>query len=137
MPKRGSRAAPAGGEVMKIVPLNEVKNQFSQYLEEAQHEDIVVTKNGRAAAIIHAVTDEDLEDYLFETDPRFIARIEALRAQYRREGATPLREAWRPRARALIGRGHVLTPAPVPSRIAAFSFKKKTLVLRTRSPNHA
>jgi len=56
---------------MKIVPLNEVKNQFSQYLEEAQREDIVVTKNGRAAAIIHAITDEDLEDYLYETAPRF------------------------------------------------------------------
>ncbi|MGH9754972.1 MAG: type II toxin-antitoxin system prevent-host-death family antitoxin [Blastocatellia bacterium] len=28
---------------MKIVPLNEVKNQFSQYLEEAQREDIIVT----------------------------------------------------------------------------------------------
>jgi len=80
---------------MKIVPLNEVKKRFSHYLEEAQREDIVVTKNRRAAAIIHAVTDEDLEDYLFETDPRFIARIEALRAQYRREGATPLREARR------------------------------------------
>ena len=80
---------------MKIVPLNEVKNQFSQYLEEAQREDIVVTKNGRAAAIIHAITDEDLEDYLFETDPRFIARIEALRAQYRREGATPLQDVRR------------------------------------------
>jgi hypothetical protein len=38
----------------------------------------------RAAAIIHAITDEDLEDYLFETDPRFIAPIKALRAQYRR-----------------------------------------------------
>jgi len=80
---------------MKIVPLNEVKNQFSQYLEEAQQEDIIVTKNGRAAAIIHAITDEDLEDYLFETDPRFIARIEALRAQYRREGGTPLGEVRR------------------------------------------
>ena len=94
---------------MKIVPLNEVKNQFSQYLEEAQREDIVVTKNGRAAAIIHAITDEDLEDYLFETDPRFIARIEALRAQYRREGATPLAEArqelgLKPRAKKRVKR---------------------------------
>jgi len=94
---------------MKIVPLNEVKNQFSQYLEEAQREDIVVTKNGRAAAIIHAITDEDLEDYLFETDPRFIARIQALRAQYRREGATPLREVRRelglkPRAKKRVKR---------------------------------
>ena len=75
---------------MKIVPLNEVKNRFSTYLELSKREDIVVTKNGRPAAILHAVTDEDLEDYLFEYDPRFIARIEALRRELQREGGTPL-----------------------------------------------
>jgi hypothetical protein len=52
------------------------------YLELSKHEDIVVTKNGRPTAILHAVTDEDLEDYLFESDPRFIARIEALRREF-------------------------------------------------------
>jgi prevent-host-death family protein len=75
---------------MRIVPLNEVKNRFSTYLELSKREDIVVTKNGRPAAILHAVTDEDLEDYLFESDPRFIARIEALRREFRRSGGTPL-----------------------------------------------
>jgi len=75
---------------MKIVPLNEVKNRFSTYLELSKREDIVVTKNGRPAAILHAVTDEDLEDYLFESDPRFIARIEALRREFLRKGGTAL-----------------------------------------------
>lgn len=75
---------------MKIVPLNEVKNRFSRYLEQAKREDIIVTKNGRPEAVTHSITDEDLEDSLFETDPRFIARIETLREQYRREGGTPL-----------------------------------------------
>ena len=75
---------------MKIVPLNEVRNRFSTYLELSKREDIVVTKNGRPAAILHAVTDEDVEDYLFESDPRFIARIEALRRQFQRQGGTPL-----------------------------------------------
>jgi prevent-host-death family protein len=75
---------------MRVVPLNEVKNRFSVYLEMSKREDIVVTKNGRAAAVLHGVTDEDLEDYLFESDPRFIARIESLRRTYRREGAVTL-----------------------------------------------
>jgi antitoxin (DNA-binding transcriptional repressor) of toxin-antitoxin stability system len=35
---------------MKIVPLNEVKNRFSTYLELSKQEDIVITKNGRPAA---------------------------------------------------------------------------------------
>jgi prevent-host-death family protein len=38
---------------MKIVPLNEVKNRFSMYLELSRREDIVVTKNGRPAARGH------------------------------------------------------------------------------------
>jgi prevent-host-death family protein len=73
---------------MKVVPLNEVKNRLSAYLEMSKREDIVVTKNGRAAAVLHGVTDEDLEDYLFESDPKFIARIESLRKEYGREGGT-------------------------------------------------
>lgn len=77
---------------MKVVPLNEVKNRLSAYLELSKREDIVVTKNGRAAAVLHGVTDEDLEDYLFESDPRFIARIESLRSQYRREGGTKIED---------------------------------------------
>jgi prevent-host-death family protein len=75
---------------MKVVPLNEVKNHLSAYLELSKREDIVVTKNGRAAAVLHGVTDEDLEDYLFESDPKFIARIESLRRQYKREGSTSI-----------------------------------------------
>jgi len=75
---------------MKLVPLNEVKNRLSAYLELSKREDIVVTKNGRAAAVLHGVTDEDLEDYLFESDPRFIARIESLRQDYQRKGGTPI-----------------------------------------------
>ena len=75
---------------MKIVPLNEVRIRVSTYLELSRREDIVVTKNGRPAAILHAVTDEDLEDYLFESDPRFVARIEALRREFQRQGGTPL-----------------------------------------------
>jgi len=75
---------------MKVVPLNGVKNRLSAYLELSKREDIVVTKNGRAAAVLHGVTDEDLEDYLFESDPRFIARLESLRRNYQREGGTSI-----------------------------------------------
>jgi len=72
---------------MKIVPLNEVKNRFSTHLELSKCEGIVVTKNGRPAAILHAVTD--LEEHLVESDPRFIARIETLRRESQRGGTPP------------------------------------------------
>ena len=92
---------------MRVVPLHEVKNRLSTYLKLSMREDIVVTKNGRAAAVLHGVTDEDLEDYLFESDPRFIARIESLRRQYQQEGGTTLAEV----ATLLISRSRkCLTP---------------------------
>jgi len=47
---------------MRVVPLNEVKNRLSMYLGLSRREDIVVTKNGRAAAVLHGITDEDVED---------------------------------------------------------------------------
>ncbi len=94
---------------MKIVPLNEVKNRFSTYLELSKREDIVITKNGRPAAILHAVTDEDLEDYLFESDPRFIARIEALRRVFQRGGGTPLADVRRELRVPASRRGRVTT----------------------------
>ena len=90
---------------MKIVPLNEVKNRFSTYLELAKREDIVVTKNGRPAAILHAVTDENIEDYLFESDPRFIARIEALRREFQRQGGTSLADVRKELRLPASGRG--------------------------------
>lgn len=95
---------------MKIVPLNEVKNRFSTYLELSKREDIVVTKNGRPAAILHAVTDENIEDYLFESDPRFIARIEALRREFQRQGGTSLADVRKELRVPTSQRGRPATP---------------------------
>jgi prevent-host-death family protein len=36
---------------MRVVPLHEVKDRLSTYLKLSMREDIVVTKNGRAAAV--------------------------------------------------------------------------------------
>jgi prevent-host-death family protein len=94
---------------VKIVPLHEVKNRFSTYLELSKREDIVVTKNGRPAAILHAVTDEDIEDYLFESDPRFIARIEALRREFQRDGGTSLADVRKELQRPASRRGERAT----------------------------
>lgn len=58
----------------------------------SKREDIVVTKNDRAAAVLHGVTDKDLVDYLFESNSRFIARIESLRPEYQRYGGTTIKE---------------------------------------------
>ncbi|MDT3777050.1 type II toxin-antitoxin system Phd/YefM family antitoxin [Nitrospira sp. MA-1] len=61
---------------MKIASVKEVKDNFSQFLKEAVHEDVVITKNGRPTAILHHLGDDKLEDYLLEHDPKFKQKIE-------------------------------------------------------------
>lgn len=56
---------------MKVVPLAEVKNNFTRYLEETKKEPVFITRNGRIAAVLEHLTDEDVEDYLLERSPKF------------------------------------------------------------------
>jgi prevent-host-death family protein len=65
---------------MKKVPLSEVKDDLSRYVDLAAAEEIVITRHGRPAAVIIGFQDEeDWFDYRLEHDPRFIARMEAAR----------------------------------------------------------
>jgi prevent-host-death family protein len=60
---------------MKIAPLAEVKAQLSSYVEQAQNEGpIVITRNGKAVAVLIAPNDdEDLENLLLSRSPRLQA----------------------------------------------------------------
>ncbi len=71
---------------MKIVSVKEVKNNLSYYLKSAEKEDIIITKNGRANAVLHHVGEDELEDYLLEHDPRFRRKIEKRWKQYLQKG---------------------------------------------------
>ena len=65
---------------MKRVPLSEVKDDLSRYVQLAAREEIVVTRHGRPAAVLIGFEDEDdWFDYQLEHDPRFVARMEAAR----------------------------------------------------------
>src|SRR5262245_24401366 len=58
-------------KTMKIVPLAEVKANLSNFVEIARSGPVVITKNGRAAAVLLAVTDEDeLERLLLAHSPK-------------------------------------------------------------------
>lgn len=58
---------------MKIAPLAEVKAQFSAYVEQCETQGpIVITRNGKAVAVLLAPTDDDdLEGLLLARSPRF------------------------------------------------------------------
>ncbi len=62
---------------MKIVSLAEVKAKLSAYVDEAEAEGpVVITRNGRAVAVLIApIDDEDLENLLLTRSPRFQALL--------------------------------------------------------------
>jgi prevent-host-death family protein len=69
---------------MKKIALNEVKNELSKYLHEAEKEDIIITKHGKPAGILKGFKDEDeWLEYRIENDPEFLARIDRARKDIR------------------------------------------------------
>ena len=70
---------------MKIASLAEVKAKFSAYLQDAETTGpIVITRNGKAVAILLApVDDDDLERLLFSRSPRFQALLNQSRGSIR------------------------------------------------------
>jgi len=69
---------------MKVAPVADVKARLSEYLERCAEGPVVVTKNGRPAAVLLAVSDEgELERLLLAHTPRFRALLEAAERRIR------------------------------------------------------
>ncbi len=67
---------------MRIAPVVEVKAKFSAYLEESKSGPVIVTKNGKAVAVLLAVEDEDeLERLILAYSPKFQAIMRRGKAQ--------------------------------------------------------
>jgi len=81
-------------QVLKRVPLSEIKDDLSRYLCRAADAPIVVTRHGRPAGVlIGFATEEDWFDYQLESDPRFARRIERARGQLRAGQGVPFEKA--------------------------------------------
>jgi prevent-host-death family protein len=66
---------------MKVVALREAKQQLSGCVVRAQRERVLITKQGRPAALMIGVEGQDLEDVLLMQNPRFWKVIEARRTE--------------------------------------------------------
>jgi prevent-host-death family protein len=66
---------------MKVVALREAKQRLSSFVVRAQRERVLITKQGRPAALMIGVEGHDLEDLLLMQNPRFWKMIEARRAE--------------------------------------------------------
>jgi prevent-host-death family protein len=64
---------------VKVVALGQAKSELSAYVDEAQHDRVLVTRHGRPAAIIIGVEGEELEDLMTRSDPKFWQMIETRR----------------------------------------------------------
>jgi prevent-host-death family protein len=65
---------------MKIASVADVKAHFSAYLKASAEGPVVVTRNGKPAAVLVAVSDdEELERLLMAHSPRLQALLEAAR----------------------------------------------------------
>ena len=81
---------------MRIAPLATVKARLSAYLEECKEEGpIVITRNGKAVAILlEPIDDDDLEGLLLARSPRFQALLDKSRASIEAGKGLPSRQFW-------------------------------------------
>src|SRR5947208_3997846 len=80
---------------MKIASVADVKARLSAYLKESAAGPVIVTRNGKAVAVLLAVTDEDeLERLLLAHSPKFQALLERSRRQIEETGGIPHDQFW-------------------------------------------
>jgi prevent-host-death family protein len=69
---------------MKIASVAEIKSQFSAFLKASEDGPIVVTRNGRAVAVIVGVQEEEeIERLLMAYSPHLRAILDRSRQQFR------------------------------------------------------
>ncbi|HKI17767.1 MAG TPA: type II toxin-antitoxin system Phd/YefM family antitoxin, partial [Isosphaeraceae bacterium] len=67
---------------MRIASVAHVKARLSAYLKESESGPVIVTRNGKAIAVLLAVTDEDeLERLVLAHSPKFQAMLAKSRGQ--------------------------------------------------------
>lgn len=81
---------------MKIASVADVKARLSAYLKASQEGPVVITRNGKAAAVLLAVTDEEeLERLVLAHSPKFQALLDKSRRRIEETGGIPHDDFWR------------------------------------------
>jgi prevent-host-death family protein len=81
---------------MKIASVADVKARLSAYLRDSREGPVVVTRNGKAVAVLLAVEDDDeLERLVLAHSPKFRALLDKSRRQIQKSGGIPHERFWR------------------------------------------
>lgn len=66
---------------MRVATLAEVKNYFTKFVKLCEKEPIVVTRNGKIAAVLEHMTDGELEDFLLARSKKFHQMLDGVKKQ--------------------------------------------------------
>ena len=81
---------------MTRAKVSELKARLSAYLKESEQGPVVVTRNGKAVAVLLAVSDDDeLERLVLAHSPKFQALLDKSRRQIEEAGGIPHDQFWR------------------------------------------
>lgn len=82
---------------MRVASLADVKAKLSAYLKEAESTGpVVITRNGKAVAVLLApIDDDDLERLLFSRSPRFQALLNKSRQSIKAGKGIPHKAFWK------------------------------------------
>ncbi len=80
---------------MKIAPLAQVKDHFSEYVNACQESPVLVTRNGKPVAMLVPVKeDDDVDELILTHSPRLQAIIEEGYKSVKERGGIPHKEFW-------------------------------------------
>ncbi|MDZ4685120.1 MAG: type II toxin-antitoxin system Phd/YefM family antitoxin [Planctomycetaceae bacterium] len=98
---------------MKIASVADVKARLSAYVRESVDGPVVVTRNGKAVAVLLSVTDDDeLERLILAHSPKFQALLDESRRQIEATGGVPHEQFWQ----EVQADGHAAAKKPARSR---------------------
>jgi len=80
---------------MRIAPVADVKARFSAYLRQCVDGPVIITRNGRPAAVLIAAPDEaELEQLVLAHTPRFRHLLESARERIQETGGIEHEDFW-------------------------------------------
>lgn len=81
---------------MKIAPMAEVKARFNKYIKHCEEGHIVVTKNGRPAAVLVSILDdEELERFILAYTPKFRKLLDSAFERIKKGGGIKHKDFWK------------------------------------------
>ncbi|MBI4257209.1 type II toxin-antitoxin system Phd/YefM family antitoxin [Candidatus Uhrbacteria bacterium] len=76
--------------MVRFVNIRELKNHISEIIRKAGKGNVIVTLRGKPKVVLHAVTEDDLEDYLLAHSPKFLQSLEDSYEEYTKKGGASL-----------------------------------------------